>query len=461
MSTTPYATASSDANQTTSPPPRKGRSRRKKGTTQPASGPRSNDMDSGKQSTGSSGSSEGNRALEGAGLGLSGRFEQVHSAPKTEGYFRLVDACFDELISVKPEIRRVITRSEWTHVHALLLYARVSNVQYSATGWRAPPPVRIPLPYNVRVFQPIWAILSDIGVVEDSERRVRYIPVACLPTTDDLSSDNELIEIASCTMFDWVTSWNSVLADRAVLQTANDRDGHLARTPAEEPQAWTLANLTLLHDILADLKSISELADDGAVLDFNGKVMVSDGTNCSVTIAGTLKTVTTRAEAALLRDEVVRGVKQDKARRIADRHPAVSNTVTQFQWQDEQVPNDPGNYGSRLRWDPALWSALQKVCEIVSPISMWSPSFPKEPIGTYMWLLPRYSSPQGFFVTLPTVKIPTPVWVLALILDMSTLTPQSIHTFYVQSDSTPSFSVVRKAYISASIKSGTPVETFR
>lgn len=436
------------------------RSRKKKGPSN------SNDKEKDKSSPPSSGFSDGNRVLEGCGLSISGRFETVYSAPKTEGYFKFVDQAYEELVATKSEVRNVITRSEWQHVHALLLYARTSEVYFQVTGKKQPPPTRIPLPYDVRIFQPIWAILSDVGLIEDTDLKVRYVPLPVFPTSKESDSLVDLININECTLYDWKASWDEVTRDRSVLDAARTNVGLPPRTSIESDKPITREDNENVRLVLSFLSAWTKGkiypdfdTTDKGVLDLDDDA--KSATIC-LDCFDYSATVSDAADAELAFATIAKAVKTHKARRLIRSYPKPTDGERTFSFQGETIPNDPGSYGEWLGWDPMLWDAYRKVCDLMSPVSLWSPSFPREKNGTYMWVLPRYENTgSGFFMKLPKMAIPAPVWILGLILDMSTLPDERIYTFYVETDRTSGFNRILVEYIRAAIKSGIPTEQFR
>ena len=252
---TPVPPASAEA-----PDPEKKKKRRpRKKKADSSSAPSASSDRPAENPTKSSGFGDGNKILESFGLGISGRYEEVFSAPNTEGYFQFVDQCYEELISVKPEVRWIFTRAEWMHVHALLLYARVSEVYFQVTGKKQAPPVRVPLPYDVRIFQPIWAILSDIGIVEDTDLKVRYIPVPMLPSNEAIDSPDDIASVLACTMYDWKKSWDDVKTDRTSLDTERSSEGLLPLTMEEvKTKPLTRSKTDEIRDILIELRHISQ-----------------------------------------------------------------------------------------------------------------------------------------------------------------------------------------------------------
>jgi hypothetical protein len=280
-----------------------------------------------------SGFGDGNKVLEGGGLSISGRFEELYSAPNTEGYFQFVEAAYDRLLSVKPDIGWVMTRSEWIHIHALLIYARTSEVYFQVTGKKQAPPVRIPLPYDVRVFQPIWAILSDIGLVEDHDLKVRYIPLPKLPETEDLTDPDDAIAVFDCTMYDWPSSWEQVEADRIILDNAREEQNFSHLTGRTEQQKKpSRAETYEFSLILKELKRMERVGSsdyDDLVDDRPDDCVIGEKDDSAKHVTfrfdiggvSTDTNIRTSAEAANLFQTLITDIKAAKSQRIRRTHP--------------------------------------------------------------------------------------------------------------------------------------------
>lgn len=415
----------------------------------------------------SSGFADGNAALEATGLGLSGRYEEVFSRVKSEKFFQVVDSAYDQLVASKKDLTVLLSRAEWRHIHALFLYSRISDCEFAYSGKKQSAPNRIPLPYDVSVFQPIWAILSDIGIVEDPELRVRYIPQAAMPRSDDQSDLNDISEMLDCTQYNWTESWRLTKADRNIRkEQLADYTGHVENFELADEVPTNYEELKQnCMKVLSNLKEFeaADWADDEQLGDIElceHIVSNEDGTY-TLDLKGQTFRISSPKSAETAFKSVFKWIKEFKTRRLSAHLPRVSNENVQFKLEDEQIPSDPGAYGRRLGWDPELWMSYKRFVDTARPIALFSPSFPKESTGTYMWLIPVESSSTGIFCRLPRQSIPNATWLLALILDMSCLHTRRTCTWSVYTDSTPSTYLMVRNFIGAAIKSGLPVEVFR
>jgi hypothetical protein len=445
----------------------KGKGKKKKTSPKPTPPSRGSRTESGNPNPppAATGFALGNKVLEAAGLGISGRIEEVFSVPNSEKFFQFIDQCYDQLCAAKAELKFVLSRAEWRHIHALFFYGRLQNVEFEQTGKKQPAPTRIPLPYDVRVFQPIWAILADVGVVHDPDLHVRYIPVARMPRTEDQSDAEDISELIECLQYHWVYSWDEAQKDRQIRINAAASTGHHEAEWKPPPKQYTLTEFKKLKrnavKVLSDLKILTK--HDFSSTDAPDLEMFEEATTGFSYTDSDSKTwaVTSQAEAEQSFKAIFEIVNRAKSERLDVTYPAPESDEIQFTLNDERLPNDPGSYGKWLGWDPQLWLSYRRFVDISSPVSLWSPSFPREVTGSYMWLLPVEHDASGIFCRMPKNTIPNPVWLLALILDMSTLHSSRTHTFYVYSDRAMSVWSMTNQYIKAAIQSGAPVEVFR
>jgi hypothetical protein len=395
---------------------------------------------------------EGNKVLESYGLSLSGRKERVLSTVKTEQYFKFVELSWSQLVEAKPDIVQRFSLAEWRHAHALLLYGRIENVKFDALGIKPSAPTRIPLPRNLRVFQPIWSVLASVGTVEDDELGVIYIPDAMLPTSLEANSDLDIEGLLTCFQFDWNESWNDVLSKRSLREGYDQRIGvTIGKDPTKESK--TLSQQTrseMISEIQFVRKRIAELRK---LIDDN-KIEHDSDDESSVTDE--------EREIANLRlrlDELFVSAKADKKERIRPMENLLPN-VTCYSVTDDEIVATPGAYGAWLHWDPKLWIEYNQLVEQLSLVSMFSLSMPNETTGSYSWLLPTESKNSDVFARLPKKSIATPVWIMSLLIQMSTLPLSRRSTWYIESDSLSNTIGITLRYIKAAIKRGSPVEQY-
>ncbi|RGP76811.1 hypothetical protein FLONG3_5054 [Fusarium longipes] len=178
----------------------------------PSNAPNPRSENNGSKST--PGFSEGNTVLQNYGLSVSGRKERILSAVKTDKYFHMVEQSWQALLQTKPSIAERFSYAEFRHCSALQLYHRIESVKFDALGIKPSAPTRIPLPRTTRAFQPIWSVLANIGIVDDDDLRVTYIPDGHLPSTPDADDNTDLENLVACTLYDWNASWKAVQTAR-------------------------------------------------------------------------------------------------------------------------------------------------------------------------------------------------------------------------------------------------------
>jgi len=127
---------------------------------------------------------------------------------------------------------------------------------------------------------------------------------------------------------------------------------------------------------------------------------------------------------------------------------------------NDRVDISPGAYGAWVHWDTQLWFEYVQFVELVTPMALFSLSMPNETEGTYTWLLPVEKQGSDYFCKLPKRSIGTPVWVLALVLDMSTLPSARRSTWYVESDHLINWHGLVMRYIQAAFRQAAPVEAY-
>jgi len=125
------------------------------------------------------------------------------------------------------------------------------------------------------------------------------------------------------------------------------------------------------------------------------------------------------------------------------------------------VTANAGAYGAWLGWDPELWISYEKMVETVSLVATFSLSMPIENSGTYFWLLPQDTSrAEAVFCRLPKRSIPTTVWILALLTNMSTIPKERRSTWYLYTDFVNNITGITLHWIRAAIQRPAPVEQY-
>lgn len=456
------------------------------------SGQRSNEAPTNDPSLGFS---EGAKFLEQVGLSISGRIEEVPSPMRTEGYFHVVQVAYQELIHVKPEAQDALSFEEFKHICALFLYHRMQLVEFTVTGIKQPARNRTPVPFDVKVFQPIWAFLSEIGVVLDQELSVKYFPVAKMPRSEDQSDPEDIEEMLDCIQYPWGDSWQSardgrtariaaaaeVYPERAETLLFADTDAHLTQEEIDILKRKVVQGLSDLKKLRRTWNSDLDgdgtnrggfEIDDTEWMD-NGKE-VNIGESMDVNIAGGVVNLQFKADRGFpttpfrtrdqldeIYSDMVEEMKELKENKLKYRPRLQTPKTRTFDLGTHEYNGDSGAYGAWLGSDGQLWIDYYRFVDILKPVALFSLSFPKDEKGTYAWLIDRREDESGFFVKLPKRSIATVVWMTGLVFDPGALPQRRTCTWYTETDRANSLIATRLGYIKAAIHSGMPTEVFR
>ncbi|EHY58581.1 hypothetical protein HRR83_006239 [Exophiala dermatitidis] len=380
---------------------------------------------------------EGNSVLTSYGLGLSGRRERILSSPNVDKFFDLVEQCWVQLSQLKPHLNERFSFAEFRHSMALALYQRIENVKFDALGITPCTPVRIPLPNSTRLFQPIWSVLANIGIVEDDELRVTYIPNSWLPDTDRLSSDGDLDGLLDGCLYRWQNSWDDVLKAR------RDRRPFQSNTPAD-------ANETT--DLLSGPQHVAE------TYRLRRPVLPNPQQNKD---SGKCEILDRYLYLYPAKNESGAGESDVTLINASPEHSFVPELSYRLSDGTTTVQADARTYGARLHWDPQLWRDYEQFVEIVTPVAMFSLSTPAESSGTYAWLLPvkehrDRSTHSGVSVSarLPRASIAPATWMLSFLLQSSNLEGSQQSTFTAETDRLSDVNVIdlRNRYICSAIR---------
>jgi hypothetical protein len=435
------------------------------------------------------GFAEGNAVLANYGLSVSGRKERVLSPFKADKFFHLVEQSWHQLVRVKPHLCERFSLAEFRHCSALQLYQRIEAVKFDTLGIKPAAPVRIPLPRNTRVFQPIWSVLSNIGYIDDDELRVVYIPDGILPKSEDLTDPDDIESLLSCTLYDWYTSWQDVSDAREERKATQPREGYTPITISNETPSPTKEELIrsiadqrrivssaernsrdpkyrLVNGFLYKLPTVSPSSPEKSS---KGKEADVSPPNTAVNNSITdeeLEKVATKTWSPVAAKQKLEAL-YDQARRLKQERITprfdTSYSIEAYSVSDGTITADPGAYGSRLHWDPQLWLEYEQFVEIVTPIALFSLSMPAESSGTYAWVLPvekRDDDDSSVSARMPKASIPPVIWTLSLLLQSSTLPFDRRSTFYVETDRLQNVLGLRQRYIRAAIKDPSAVEQY-
>lgn len=412
---------------------------------------------------------EGNKILESYGLSVSGRKERVLSLFKTEKFFHIVEDAWSQLVDAKPDIADRFSLAEFRHCSALQLFQRIEQVKFDALGVKPSAPTRIPLPRNLRVFLPIWSTLANIGIVNDDDLRVTYIPDGSLPKTEDLTDPDDAINLIACTLYDWQWSWEQVLSARRTRKTYEERIGASADVETNE-QPMTQA------DFIRNISQVRREMNAAHRMESSGSYKVIDGTLYRIPPPPEGHTgewhptddqiregsaYSTYADKRAELDLLLEQARKTKEQMIRPRLTA-SFDVSAYQLSDGSVSASPGAYGRWLHWDPQLWLEYEQTAEILAPVAMFSLSMPVETTGTYAWLIPVESrqDEMDVFCKLPKASVEPRTWILAMLIQSSTLPLPRRSTWYCETDKLVNVIGLRNRWIRAAIKRGAPIEQY-
>ncbi len=145
--------------------------------------------------------------------GLKSTTKRIHATINNEGYKAFVKRAYYKLSETRPRLKYLLSLSEWLHVHMLLLYARIFECELHCYGIALPREFQIAVPEKIMVFEPIAAAMSSIGIVEEPDLGVTYIPVARWYRGKDVykpHNKDDVTEFLEWTQYDWNASWYQV-----------------------------------------------------------------------------------------------------------------------------------------------------------------------------------------------------------------------------------------------------------
>jgi hypothetical protein len=388
------------------------------------------------------------------------------SKVRTDKFFQFVQQSWSQLVHLKPAVTDRFSYAEFKHCMALALYGRVEKVKFDVTGVKPGAPTRVPLPKDLRVFQPIWSILASIGLVRDDELGVDYIPDTHLPASENLIEDPDIEGIANCTLYDWSASWQAVTRARDARKPLDQRYGITddikeTETLSADDRKHLMVQMKILRETKNALISLEEEKQptfnySRDVLRVSNNVLQARPNSESQDWMNVLDTPDEIQDEI---DKLFQSLREDK---VIRQRPDFNTqqTIELYTVESEPVRAERSAYGSWLRWDSKLWVEYSQFVEIVSPIAMFSLSMPNEPEGDYTWLLPIERSSSGLHARLPKRSIPLTTWLMAIIVDMSTLPLTKRSTWYVESDSIHDTNIARMRYIRAALKHPAATEHF-
>lgn len=158
-------------------------------------------------------SGKSSRVLKNLNCGLRPKTRKIHATIDHEGYKAFVIQAYEKLLEARPRLQYLLSLAEWLHVHMLLVYARMFECELHFHKIVLPGEFRIAIPRDIVVMEPIAAVLTSIGILEDRDRGVTYVPVArSFSGSDGYRPHNkdDVTEFLEWTQYDWNASWEKV-----------------------------------------------------------------------------------------------------------------------------------------------------------------------------------------------------------------------------------------------------------
>ena len=150
--------------------------------------------------------------------GLVVKNKEVHATVCCETYKKVVSLAYGKLSTVRPRIQYMMSEAEWIHVHALLLFSRLFECELHYHKITLPEEFQIEIPQDLLVLEPIACVLASLGIVNDDQNGVTYVPVA-KPYNGESHytphNPEDVTEFLEWTVkgnlgYDWNASWEEV-----------------------------------------------------------------------------------------------------------------------------------------------------------------------------------------------------------------------------------------------------------
>jgi trimeric autotransporter adhesin len=156
--------------------------------------------------------------LKDVDVGLKKEMKVIHATVSSRQFQNVVILAYEKLCQVRPRLAFLFSEAEWLHVHCLLLYSRLFDCELHHHKIDLPKEFQIEIPEGIEVFEPIAAVLSSIGIVEDKDVGVTYVPVAkpyhgnVVYAPHDPEDVTEFLEWTQKEGlgYDWNASWEKV-----------------------------------------------------------------------------------------------------------------------------------------------------------------------------------------------------------------------------------------------------------
>lgn len=356
------------------------------------------------------------------GVGCSNNEVRYELLVSSEEFMSVCDQWYTQIINAKPVLADRLPRACWLHICRLFWTGRIEKVVFATTGVKPNSPVRVPIPSNVQVPQPIWEMLKSLGRVKNSTTGHVYIPQTVLPNAAESVNWSDEYEdaLAECVAQDWAQSWidaqHALEAIREVDDNIDDADNR-EMTPKEMLDMYG----RLLDVIKAIINERIELHQPGDDPD--------DDNEPDEPYYKYRNNYFTEHDFPQLfdvnaREEYLVEVRQELRRwkkLVQSWKPTRPFEVKPVQFRFLlEVADDEINFGSWLGWSPELWHRYEAFANEAKQIAMFSLSFPNEVEGSMAWVLPVKSETFGDVAMLPTADISPNAIQMAIVLKSAT-----------------------------------------
>mmetsp|Transcript_13530 Transcript_13530/g.32649 ORF Transcript_13530/g.32649 Transcript_13530/m.32649 type:complete len:958 (-) Transcript_13530:68-2941(-) len=172
--------------------------------------------------------------LQRNGGNLSTKQKKIYSSIRNERFLMAIDLAYDRIVKENHRLELIFSIAEWRHVHVLMLYARLFQCELLAQNIYQPKEFSIYLPDNLQIFEPLGVVLASIGVVEDKEGGLSYIPVAkALQGRKYKPHDpSDVTVFMEWSQYKWNASWTQVKVERK--RRKNDAQNRGIEIPEQE-----------------------------------------------------------------------------------------------------------------------------------------------------------------------------------------------------------------------------------
>ncbi|CAJ1946557.1 unnamed protein product [Cylindrotheca closterium] len=175
--------------------------------------------------------------LQQTGGNLSTNHRKIHSSIRNERFLMATDLAYDRIVKENHRLELLFSIAEWRHVHALMLYARIFQCELSAENIFQPKEFSIYVPDNLHIFEPLGVVLASIGVVEEKEGGLSYIPVAKPLHGGNYKphDPSDVTVFMEWSQYKWNDSWTQAKVERT--RRKNDAQSRGINIPENEKKS--------------------------------------------------------------------------------------------------------------------------------------------------------------------------------------------------------------------------------